>query len=193
MKKKSLIILVIFSVIHCSAQDRTIIELTDTELHLMEEYLNLDSLHIVKITNDQETGTPLIICGRLVKKENGNPIPDQNIYLYHTDNTGEYHRQIEDDITSARLNGIVLTDKEGLFTVKTILPGDYVTHPDTRHIHTIVKGANPEQQEFYFKQYAKDYLVSLTEERDDCFLIDLKKIDNGILIGFVTLKVIGLE
>ncbi|MBN4073178.1 hypothetical protein JYT74_03945, partial [Crocinitomix catalasitica] len=180
-------------VTYSSAQERAIIKLTDSELHLLEEYLNIDSLNIVQITNDQEPGVQLIICGILVGKENGNPIPEREIYLYQTDNTGEYHRQIEDDVTSARLNGTVLTNKEGRFTVKTILPGDYVTHPDTRHIHTVIKGSKPEEHDFYFKQYAKDYLVSLVEEGEEHFLIDLKKTDNGILIGFVTLEVKEFE
>ncbi|MBL4715440.1 MAG: hypothetical protein JKX95_02305 [Bacteroidia bacterium] len=189
MKEISVIVLIFFFWISCNAQDSTIIKVTDTELHLFEEYLNLDSLNVVQVTNDQEPGIQLIICGILLRKENGSPIPDQEIYLYQTDNTGEYHRQIEDNITSARLNGTVLTNKEGRFTIKTILPGDYVTHPDTRHIHAVIKDSKPEVHDFYFKQYAKDYLVSLVEEGGEHFLIDLKRINNGTLVGFITLEV----
>ena len=177
---------------YCSAQNTAITRLTDSEFKQLEEFTSMDSLHIVQITDSHEPGTQLIICGTIVKKRNGNPIPNLNIYLYHTDNTGEYQRQIEDDVTSARLNGTVMTNKEGRFTVKTILPGDYVTHPDTKHIHTIVTGAKTEDYEFYFEQFIIDYLRITIENKDQLYLIDLKKIDNGTLVGFITLEVKGL-
>ena len=193
MKRISLIILTVVSLTYCSAQDRTLTKLEDNELHQLEEYLGINSPHTVQIADDKEPGTRLIVCGTLVKKENGNPIPNQHILLYHTDNKGDYQPQIVDDVTSARLNGTVTTDKNGRFTVKTILPGDYIENPDTKHIHTIVTGAKPKSYEFYFKQYIIGYLKDIVESQDESFLIDLKKTDNGTLIGFITLEVKGYE
>ena len=193
MNKISSIILIVLTTTYCCAQKRTMASLTELELVQFEEYLGLDSLNMVHITDEHEPGTQLIICGTLVKKENGKPIPNQSIYLYQTDNTGEYNRQTEEDATSARLNGTVMTNKQGRFMVKTILPGDYVTHPDTRHIHSIIEGTKSGGHDFYFEQFVQDYLRRTVENDDQHYLIDLKKNQNGTVVGFITLETKAYE
>jgi len=176
---------------YCSAQDTSMAGLTTSETKQLEECFAMDSEHVIQITNSQEPGRQLTICGTLLNKKNRSPIANQSIYLYQTDNTGEYDRQTKDDVTSARLHGTVTTNKAGRFLVKTILPGDYVTHPNTRHIHTIVRGEQPEGHDFYFKQFAEDYLRSTIENDENNYLIDLKINNDNSLIGFITLEVRG--
>lgn len=192
MKKSPFILLTILVITQCSAQNTTMSALTVIEAKTLKEHLAMDSLYSTQITNSDEPGTELIICGTLLKKGNGNAIANRSIYLYQTDNTGEYRQKTKGDVTSARLHGSVMTNKDGRFTVRTILPGDYPTHPDTKHIHTIIKGAKPKSLDFYFKQYIVDYLKISVENTDNLYLIDLKR-NGGALIGFITLKVKSIE
>ena len=56
------------------------------------------------------------------------------VYLYQANTNGEYHPADLDDESTAKLSGIVTSDKNGMFTIKTILPGEY-EEPGNRHIH----------------------------------------------------------
>ena len=63
MKKILFILLAVLATTYCSAQNTKIKKLKDSEFKQFEEYLKMDSLHVVQITDDHEPGTQLIICG----------------------------------------------------------------------------------------------------------------------------------
>ena len=90
----------------------------------------------------------LVILGRLVSAESGIPIPYQGIQIYHADHEGTYDETVPGDETTARINGFVRTDSKGRFMVSTVLPGDYGSTSNNRHIHTTVAGAKPEGYDF---------------------------------------------
>lgn len=83
-----------------------------------------------------EPGTALTIKGKIVDQQTNLPVAGAKIYFYQADDSGNYSPTDPSDESTARLHGIVWTDKEGEFTLHTILPGEYENAPiGNRHIH----------------------------------------------------------
>jgi hypothetical protein len=95
---------------------------------------------LVLVTKD-EPGIPLTVHG-LVRGEDGKPVADALVYLYHTNAKGTYDRDggpvIADSTTQAHLFGYVRTDKEGRFEVRTVRPASYPETEESAHIHVVL-------------------------------------------------------
>lgn len=180
--------LIIFSLLAC-APDRTITVLSDTENTRLQEFEQLSEVSHLQISKPEEPGEPLTLCGTLVRLEDGEPLAGERIHLYHATLAGEYEPTDPADESTARLNGWVTTDAEGRFQVKTILPGDYGSSEDNRHIHTSVAGADPVAYDIHFKQYSTMMGTRFINGSDQHFLADLKRSENGELVTFLTLAV----
>jgi protocatechuate 3,4-dioxygenase beta subunit len=64
----------------------------------------------------------LHLSGRVLDARTGEPIPGAEIDLWHADELGGYDRE------GFHLRGIVLTDADGRYEVRTLLPKDYAEH-----------------------------------------------------------------
>jgi protocatechuate 3,4-dioxygenase beta subunit len=64
----------------------------------------------------------LVVHGRVVDLDTGEPIEGAVVDVWQADHHGDYDR------TGTNLRGIVHTDADGRFTLRTILPADYPTH-----------------------------------------------------------------
>ena len=117
------------------------------------------------------------------------PLANQKIHLYHTSDEGEYEPSNPNDESTARLSGAAVTNSKGQLFVKTILPGDYGSSADNRHIHTTVENAHPEAYDINFKQYSGLMSTNFIEGSDQNFLADLKHTKDSILVAFVTMEV----
>lgn len=168
--------------LHCADIDRTIHRADDTLLPMFAEYDTLAEAHRLVLAGEDEPGERLFVMGRLVKKEDGAPLAHQTINLYQADDTGSYDETVTGDESTARLNGVVETDSLGRFIISTVLPGDYGSRPNNRHIHTAVTGARPEAYDFYFRQYMNRGLISWAENSDQAMILDLYEMGNGDLI-----------
>ena len=169
--------------------DRTIISLDTNEKATLNIFQNLPIEHKVKISSDSEPGEKLWLCLTFVNKENQSPVSNQEVHFYHTSTNGEYLPSDPDDESTARLNGSAITNNSGQIFVQTILPGDYGSSPDNRHIHMTVKGAKPEAYDIHFKQYTGYMGSNFISSSDQHFLADLKKKNTGILVSFLPIEV----
>ncbi len=184
------LILITFSVIFISCStDRTISEISAIENDLLLEYQNLTAQSLLNIAGKNEPGEKLILCLTFINKENKNVLANQFVQFYHTSTTGNYEPSNPNDETSARLSGQSKTNKKGQIYIETILPGDYGSAEDNRHIHTIVYGAKPEAYDIHFKQYSSYMGRHFAEGSDQHFLADLKKTKDNTLISFLTIEV----
>ena len=77
--------------------------------------------------------------------------------------------------------------------VQTILPGDYGSSADNRHIHTTISDAHPEAYDIHFKQYTGSMGSNFISGSDQHFLADLKQTPDGILVAFVTIEAKNAE
>ena len=98
-------------------------------LHPETEFRNIIKKYAkaetISITTDTIPGRRIKVTG-IVKNEDGKPVTDALVYLYHTDSRGWYAAdaphvlQNEGDMRHARLFGYVKTDKDGKFELHTI-------------------------------------------------------------------------
>jgi hypothetical protein len=72
--------------------------------------------------------------------------------------------------------------------METILPGDYGSSENNRHIHTTVYDASPEAYDIFFKQYSGGVGSLFNSGNDQIFIADLKKTDDNKLVGFLTIE-----
>jgi len=186
--KKLVALLFISSFFQCST-DRNISPLSNDELKRLETFERLYSENQVKITDDNEPGQKLYLCLRLVSKDSNTPLKNRNIRVYHTSAAGEYEPANPSDESTARLNGKVKSNDEGLLFVTTILPGDYGSSEDNRHIHTTIKDAKPDAYDIHFKQYISMMGKNFVLGSDQHFLADLKMKRDSTLVAFVTIEV----
>lgn len=185
------LILIIFSlsIINCSI-DRTIIEVSEVENNTLILFQKLPSKSVLKIASEDEPGEKLILCLTFIDKESRKNLSNQLVKFYHTSTNGNYEPTDPNDESSARLNGKSLTNDKGQVYIETILPGDYGSSDDNRHVHTTVIGAKPEAYDIFFKQYSGGGIGSyLDSGNDQMFMADLKKTKENQLICFLTIEV----
>ena len=187
MKKTLLLLSTVFLFCQCSI-DRTILPLSEEEIISLENFLNFQPENTLKISEADEPGQQLWLCLSFISKESQEPLVNQNIHFYHTSSEGEYQPSDPNDETTARLNGTVMTNSLGQVFVQTILPGDYGSSADNRHIHTNVEGARPEAYDIHFKQYSGFMGKNFISGSDQHFLADLKQTEEDVLVTFLTIE-----
>lgn len=183
-----LLLYFLFSLSSCSI-DRTIIEISENENKILMNFQNLQSESKLIIADKNEPGEKLILCLTFIDKASKKALSNQPVSFYHTSTYGDYEPSNINDETTARLNGTTKTDKAGKIYVETILPGDYGSAEDNRHIHTNVYGAHPEPYDIFFKQYSSRTGKFMNSGNDQMFYAFLKKTTDNILICFVTIEV----
>jgi protocatechuate 3,4-dioxygenase beta subunit len=181
-------LLVMTIAIGCSI-DRSMSSLSEPELSTLKRFKMFPLENQLNICDDNEPGQRLMLCLTFISKESKKPLPNLNVHLYHTSIDGEYNPSNVNDETTARLNGSVVTNKEGEAFVETILPGDYGSSADNRHIHTTVDAAKPQAYDIHFKQYTGRMGRNFINGSDPHFLADLKQTDDSTLVAFVTMEV----
>ncbi len=171
--------------------DRTILPAHAEIEHLLDSVEGVGLEHHVRLAPVGEPGQTLWVIGRLIRSEDGQPIADKAIEVYQADDTGSYDEQIAGDESSARLSGVVVTDAQGRFIVQTVLPGDYGSTSDNRHMHTKIEGAAPDAYDLFFKQYMNAGLARWAKRSSQAMVIDLQQRQDGTLVGSVDLVVKG--
>ena len=171
----------------CSV-DRTIHDIGEQKMLLFKQYKELDSASKLKIANSDEPGERLLLCLQFVHKKDQKILANQKVKFYHTNTKGEYMPINPGDESSARLSGTAITDKNGKLFLETILPGDYGSTDDNRHIHSTVFGASPEGYDIHFKQYSSYMSKRFIEGSDQHFLADINRMKDGRLIVFLTIS-----
>jgi protocatechuate 3,4-dioxygenase beta subunit len=185
--RKIAVIFSCFLCVQCSV-DRTILTISKTETITLAEFQKLDSMSTLFITDDEEPGEKLILCLTFIDVDSKKIVSNQRVSFYHTATDGEYEPSNPNDETTARLNGTTKTDEAGNIYVKTILPGDYGSAENNRHIHTTVYGARPEAYDIFFKQYSSRMGTLMNSGNNQIFFADLKKTADDILVCFVTIE-----
>jgi protocatechuate 3,4-dioxygenase beta subunit len=111
----------------------------------------------ISIASDTIPGKKIKVVGSL-KDQDGKPVANALVYLYHTDSRGWYspnspHVNMNSgDMLHARLFGYVRTDKDGKFELHTIKPSGYPQSdlPAHIHVHVTADGYRNYVNEFLF-------------------------------------------
>lgn len=186
--KNTLLGLLLSLLFQCSV-DRTIAPLTEAEQNSINLFQKLDRNSVVQLSPEGEPGELLWLALTFVDKESLEPLAYQAVHLYHASAAGEYQPTQAGDESTARLNGAACTDVAGRIFVRTILPGDYGSSPDNRHIHMTVAGARPEAYDIHFKQYTRFMGKRFMRGSDQHFLAELKLRREQALVAFLNIEV----
>ena len=94
-----------------------------------------------RIGPKNEPGEPLVIRGTIYKPDGKTPAPDVILYVYHTDNKGNYTPSPGQTAGKrhGHLRGWMKTDALGRYQFTTIRPAAYPSRKAPQHIHVIVK------------------------------------------------------
>jgi len=176
---------------HCQPADE-IPTLDGAGRAALREFQALPASSKVHPAPENEPGAPLLICGALIRKETGEPIPGTSILAYHTDIKGHYRQSEKGNPETARISGTVQTDEQGHFLLSTILPGKYDNKGEGGHIHLMVEGANPRGYVFQFTQYSNAVDRQFIKDNDQHFLVELMRDKEGHLVGFLDVAVKGV-
>lgn len=177
-----------FLFIQCS-EDSAMALITKTESAELEVFQKFDSLNKLIIADDDESGEKLLLCLTFIDKASKAAIVNQRVSFYHTTTQGTYEPTTPEDETTARLNGTTQTDKAGRTYIKTILPGNYGSGENNRHIHTTVYGAKPEAYDLFLKQRSGGIGKLMNSNNDQMFYAELKKTTDSLLVCFATIEV----
>ena len=168
--------------------DRSILLYSAAEAETFSSFQKLPLDQQAIITNEQEDGQSLLLGLTFVDRFNEKPLIGQEVYFYQATNQGLYEAMDPNDESTARLHQQANTNDHGQIFVKTILPGDYGSRSDNRHIHMTIKGAQPEAYDLHFQQFANPMLQKFIRGSDQHFLVDLKYTSDSLLIGFMTIQ-----
>jgi protocatechuate 3,4-dioxygenase beta subunit len=80
-----------------------------------------------------EPGEPLVISGTIYMADGKTPVEGAVLYVYHTDASGRYRRNIFS--RRPRLRGWMKTGPDGRYEFHTVRPGAYPGESIPAHIH----------------------------------------------------------
>jgi protocatechuate 3,4-dioxygenase beta subunit len=96
----------------------------------------------ITLADENEPGERLLLQGTVFAPDGVRPAPRVLLYLYHTNDAGLYAQRGGETGNGRRhgyLRGWLVSDDQGNFEVRTILPGYYPNRSSPRHIHMTVK------------------------------------------------------
>lgn len=134
------------------------------------------------------TGDVLILSGQVLDVT-GAPVTDAAVEIWQTDAVGVYDHPRDPGTnsrdTSFQFYGATVTDADGWYAFRTILPGEYEPRP--RHIHFKVKQGDATllTSQFYFSddiaQVAGEGMFRAVGESGDLLLLQLVQGDDMLL------------
>ncbi|MGI9509551.1 MAG: hypothetical protein ACR2QJ_09415 [Geminicoccaceae bacterium] len=110
-----------------------------TEADSLGPFYVADTPVVDDLDRHGKPGDPLLLSGRIISAGEGQPpIKGAQIEIWQTDGNGNYYpdnngRYADYDDEAIDLRGTVISDEEGRFSVKTLVPGGYFPRP--RHFH----------------------------------------------------------
>lgn len=142
------------------------------------------------IATSDEPGEPMVLSGTIYRTDKKTPAPGVILYVYHTDNQGEYSRTPSQpaNMVHGHLRGWMKTDANGHYEFRTIRPGSYPSRNAPAHVHALIKEEG--KSIYWIDEYLfdDDPLLttrerSLQKQRGGAGIIHLKRESNGVWVG----------
>ena len=138
-----------------------------------------------------EQGPKMMISGVIYQADEKTPAKDVVLYIYHTDQDGNYSNKKNEKGWAGRhgyIRGWMKTNEKGQYKFYTLMPASYPNSTAVKHIHPTIK--EPGKNEYYIEEYIFGTDPFLAPEgrkqplqlRGGDGFIKLKT-KNGILIG----------
>jgi len=104
-----------------------------------------------------EEGPKIEISGTIYKRDGKTPAPGVVLYIYHTDQNGEYSQKGNTKGWGKRhgyIRGWIKTDKNGFYRFYTLVPASYPNSSNPKHIHPTIK--EPGFTEYWIDEFVFD-------------------------------------
>lgn len=118
------------------------------------EYGNKVLNAIDTLPDFNERGPKMEISGTIYHKDGKTPAKDVILYIYHTDQTGEYSTKGNEKGWGKRhgyIRGWIKTGADGKYQFYTLRPGAYPGRQNPEHIHPTIK--EPGYKEYWIDEY----------------------------------------
>lgn len=137
---------------------------------IYESPVSFDSLKNLSWLPDwNDKGRKLAVNG-VVYRTDGTPAPNVIIYVYHTDQAGNYPTKGDEKGWAKRhgyIRGWMRTNEKGEYKFFTLRPAAYPGRDAPEHIHITIK--EPDKNEYWIDEYVFDDDPLLTDkERKNC-------------------------
>lgn len=164
------------------------------------EYGNKVLTPVDTLPDFHEPGPKLKVTGTIFRKDGKTPAKDVILYIYHTDQKGEYPKKGTETGWGKRhgyIRGWIKTNADGKYTFYTLRPAAYPGRQNPEHIHPIIK--EPGVKEYWIDEYLfEDDPILSAHERDrqpgrgGKGIIKTSKEENGMQIAYRDI-VLGLN
>jgi len=136
------------------------------------------------------SGTKLLVTGKILKSDGKTPAADVILYIYHTNEKGIYAKRGDEKGWGKRhgyLRGWIKSDSTGRYSFYTIKPASYPDSREPAHIHGTILEPNGyyywiDEWHFNDDPFLKINSESESKARGDSGIVELKK-EGNILVA----------
>lgn len=131
----------------------------------VHEYGNRQLNSIDTLPDFRDDGPKMKISGTIFHRDGKSPAKDVILYIYHTDQAGEYPTWGNEKDWARRhgyIRGWIKTGEDGKYTFYTLRPGAYPGRQNPEHIHPTIK--EPGYKEYWIDEYLFEDDPILTKE-----------------------------
>ncbi|MBT1685488.1 dioxygenase family protein [Dawidia soli] len=157
----------------------------------VHEYANKTLTWIDTLPDFHEPGPKLEVSGTIFKSDGKTPAKDVILYIYHTDQQGEYAQKGNETGWGKRhgyIRGWIRTNADGKYKFYTLRPAAYPGRQNPEHIHPVIK--EPGVKEYWIDEYLFDDDPILTSKernsqpgRGGKGIVKIQKGTNGMQIA----------
>jgi protocatechuate 3,4-dioxygenase beta subunit len=118
------------------------------------EYGNKKLTSVDTLPDFNEPGPKLEVSGTIYHRDGKTPAKDVILYIYHTDQKGEYPARGNETGWGKRhgyIRGWIKTGANGKYTFYTLRPAAYPGRQNPEHIHPVIK--EPGVKEYWIDEY----------------------------------------
>jgi protocatechuate 3,4-dioxygenase beta subunit len=132
------------------------------------EYGNKKLSAVDTLPDFNEKGPKMLVTGTIFKPDGKTPAKDVILYIYHTDQTGEYSKKGNETGWGKRhgyIRGWIKTGADGKYSFYTLRPAAYPGRKNPEHIHPTIK--EPGYSPYWIDEYLfEDDPILTTEEKN---------------------------
>ncbi|MEM6347964.1 MAG: hypothetical protein AAF927_29010 [Bacteroidota bacterium] len=155
---------------------------------ILGPYFVSGTAEVVNLNTQNLAGTPMMVSGKVYGgEEKDTPLANVRIDIWHADDNGTYHPEGSGDVSDydsseITLRGFVITEADGSYAFRSIVPGLYGSRARHIHFRLEVEGYKTLVTQTYFAGDNRISRDTWASEAGDCRIIEFSSV-NGVDTG----------